>query len=114
MQRVGVSDEACGGRQGIRRRRHESSAETTRQAVRVELIVTHELVDAVYERAVVEHVVGVDRVRDAVVVELALVHEREREVVRRCAAFAQQKQTVQAARRRRRRRGPRRRRRIVR
>lgn len=63
--------------------------------MRIELIVSDELVEAVYERTVVEDVVGVDGVRDTVVVELAFEDEREAEIVGRCAAFANEKQAVE-------------------
>lgn len=71
-----------------------------------------ELVDAVNERPVVEHVVGVDRVADPVVAAGHLVDERQAVVLGRGAALAQEKEAVRrrravaiVQRRRRRRRG---------
>lgn len=105
MERISVTENTGSGGQD-ESAGHEASAQTTGQPVRIVLIVAHELVETVYERAVVEHVVGVDRVAHAVVVELAFVDEREAEVVGRGAALANEKQAVERrGRRRGRRRG---------
>ncbi len=73
MQRVGISNHARIARQNGAR--HKLQAEATRQAVRVQLVVLDELVQAMDERSVVEHVVGVDRVVDTIVVKVALVYQ---------------------------------------
>lgn len=89
MKRVGIADYTSLARQNTAR--NKSHIETTRQTVRVELIVFDKLVETVYERPVVENIVGIDRVIDSIMIELALVDQRQAEIVGRRAAFTNQK-----------------------
>ena len=64
--------------------------------MRIELIVFDELVEAVYERTVVEHVVGVYGMRDAVVEAAAASFgdHGQAEIVRTSATLAQQEEAI--------------------
>ena len=92
MEWIGVADDARIARQRVFG--YEARVEARWQSVRIVLVVFDELVEAVYERSVVEHVVGVYRVVDPIVVEVTHAYHGQTEVVRRRATLSYEEEAV--------------------